>query len=140
MSNWQTALKTALDQAGDQAVDTWEKHAPEYPLIMAALEAVRQELEQYRVYAQVTGSHTGIGGMLGIWDPKHGEFKITVGVEKQEILIIGQHPVYGAGIVPLTTKRLPRTETITQDDIALAVVNAYRDYLTWQQDGLPVPR
>jgi hypothetical protein len=126
MADWRTELEQELSQVEDQRSPM--KEHPLYPVVLAALEEVKQELSKYGIEAVVEGSH-GQGGKLGIWAPDMRELKFFVQAHGQTISIQVIHTRYLKGFFPFARCDLDSSAGITKDLVASEIVKVYLDFL-----------
>ncbi len=122
MADWRTELEQGLSQVEDQRSPM--KEHPLYPVVLAALEEVKQELSKYGIEAVV-----GQGGKLGIWAPDMRELKFFVQAREQTISIQVIHVRYLKGFFPFARCDLDSSAGITKDLVASEIVKMYLDFL-----------
>ncbi len=131
MADWRSELKQGLSEAEDQRIPM-EEH-PVYPLIVAALEEVKQELLQYGIWAVAEGSHKGIGGKLTILTPDISDLRMFVVVRGQTINFSATHLHFSEGFFPFVQREI-EVDGVTKDLIASEIVEMYLTYLRTPPD------
>lgn len=126
MSTWRDELRVGLEQAGDQRIPRTEPDHPLYPMILAALDTFKAELEGHGVTAYTRGSVPSNGGQIEIWQPDKRAFQIDLFID-DDAVEIGSG--YVMDVYPFMTQTINVAEVATPDDLAQIFTRMYVAFL-----------